>query len=73
MHIHKHNEVPGHDERSHNEIGVCVCVFVFVYLSVSKLCAHLRSYMCVHVYSVLDVEHVCVLCKFARFTWFTLL
>ena len=60
MHIHKHNEVPGHElcqPHRDSEIGLCVCVC----LCLCPGCAHLRSYTCVHVYSVLDVEHVCVL------------
>ena len=75
MHIHKHNEVTGDDERScvsHTEIGVCVCARVCScvcpcpHLCVPILC----SYTCVHVYSVLYVEHVLV---YANFTWFTLI
>ena len=74
MHIHKHNEVTGDDERScvsHTEIGVCVRVCLCVCLCVcARVFASVRtcvSYTCVHVYSVL---HVLV---YANFTWFTLL
>ena len=49
MHIHKHNEVTGDDERScvsHTEIGVCACVFVCVCACVF-VCVCARVCLCV--------------------------
>ena len=65
MHIHKHNEVTGHDERTHRDNEKrCVCVCVFAAL----VCAHLQC-----VYSLRTCRIRMCICKFARFTWFTLL
>ena len=62
MHIHKHIEVTGHDERTHRDKEkVCVCVCVFAAL----VCAHLQCVYSLCTCLLLFVRRICMcICKF---------